>query len=94
MAGCVHVDGKVQRRQCIQVNQYHAMFTVQQYAQYLFGLSFWFKFRPNAGLHPTTRRNTCPKYSEKNERQKLDDVPLVVVFNVEQHEVIVAERIE
>ena len=30
-----------------------------------------------------TSQNTCPKYAEKNERQQLDDEPLIVVLNVE-----------
>jgi len=38
--------------------------------------------------------NTCPKYAEKNKRQQFDYEPLVVVLDVEQYKMIIAERIK
>lgn len=38
--------------------------------------------------------STCPEYAEDDKRQQLNDEPLVVILNVEPHEMIVAKRIE
>lgn len=34
------------------------------------------------------------EYAEKNERQQFDDEPRIVILDVEQYEMIVAERVE
>jgi len=38
--------------------------------------------------------NTCPKYAEKNERQQLDYEPFIVVLDVEQYKMVIAEWIK